>query len=178
MSQRQVTIQANIASEKASIVSAPLQTRPRAGSTASRDDEETRSRAGSIATTTRIHGDSLQPPEPKSKRHRRKSASSHKSGIAAALAKGGLAIAHPIATGEEIIHKRRSKRSPFLTRNEGSEDDELDDDDEEDDDESELGDDLPVHGFAVASNRRNAEFHGMFPAVDEGDYLIEGELRS
>lgn len=32
---------------------------------------------------------------------------------------------------------------------------------------------LPVTGFAVASNRRNADFHAMFPEIDEGDYLIE-----
>ncbi|GHJ86827.1 hypothetical protein NliqN6_3229 [Naganishia liquefaciens] len=32
---------------------------------------------------------------------------------------------------------------------------------------------LPVHGFAVASNKRNLEFHALFPEIDEGDYLIE-----
>ncbi|KAJ9104253.1 hypothetical protein QFC19_004070 [Naganishia cerealis] len=32
---------------------------------------------------------------------------------------------------------------------------------------------LPVHGFAVASNKRNMEFHALFPEIDEGDYLIE-----
>lgn len=35
---------------------------------------------------------------------------------------------------------------------------------------------LPVHGFAVASNKRNLEFHALFPEIDEGDYLIEGEF--
>ena len=39
-------------------------------------------------------------------------------------------------------------------------------------------DDVPVTGFAVASNKRNAEFHEMFQSVPEGDYLIEGELGS
>lgn len=41
-------------------------------------------------------------------------------------------------------------------------------------------DDLPVTGFAVASVKRNAEFHALFEnAVPEDDYLIEGEsLRS
>ena len=29
-------------------------------------------------------------------------------------------------------------------------------------------------GFAVASARRNQEFHEMFPSIPEGDYLIEG----
>ncbi|KAI0684671.1 hypothetical protein BC835DRAFT_1292530 [Cytidiella melzeri] len=44
------------------------------------------------------------------------------------------------------------------------------------DDEDELdlyADDIPVTGFAVASGRRNQEFHEMFPGVPEGDYLIE-----
>ncbi len=36
-------------------------------------------------------------------------------------------------------------------------------------------DDIPVTGFAVASNKRNAEFHENFPWIPEGDYLIEGD---
>ena len=39
-------------------------------------------------------------------------------------------------------------------------------------------DDIPVTGFAVASNRRNADFHELFPTVPEGDYLIDGESSS
>ena len=35
--------------------------------------------------------------------------------------------------------------------------------------------DIPVTGFAVASNKRNQDFHELFPSVPEGDYLIEGE---
>ncbi|KZT63949.1 hypothetical protein DAEQUDRAFT_815349 [Daedalea quercina L-15889] len=34
-------------------------------------------------------------------------------------------------------------------------------------------DDIPVTGFAVASNKRNQDFHELFPSVPEGDYLIE-----
>ncbi|KAJ7664697.1 hypothetical protein B0H17DRAFT_952029 [Mycena rosella] len=34
-------------------------------------------------------------------------------------------------------------------------------------------DDIPVTGFAVASNKRNADFHELFPGIPEGDYLIE-----
>ncbi|KAI0095017.1 hypothetical protein BDY19DRAFT_902058 [Irpex rosettiformis] len=46
--------------------------------------------------------------------------------------------------------------------------------DSDDDDELDLdADDIPVTGFAVASARRNQEFHEMFPGVPEGDYLIE-----
>ncbi|KAJ7834972.1 hypothetical protein B0H14DRAFT_2363648 [Mycena olivaceomarginata] len=34
-------------------------------------------------------------------------------------------------------------------------------------------DELPVTGFAVASNKRNAEFHVLFPDIPEEDYLID-----
>ena len=48
-------------------------------------------------------------------------------------------------------------------------------DDEDDEDDLDLdADDIPVTGFAVASARRNQEFHEMFPNVPEGDYLIDG----
>ncbi|KAJ7229185.1 hypothetical protein GGX14DRAFT_417014 [Mycena pura] len=33
--------------------------------------------------------------------------------------------------------------------------------------------DIPVTGFAVASNKRNADFHELFSGIPEGDYLIE-----
>jgi hypothetical protein len=57
------------------------------------------------------------------------------------------------------------------------------DDDSSDEDDGGSGsgsegmddDDMPVTGFAVASNKRNADFHELFPTVPEGDYLIEGE---
>jgi hypothetical protein len=57
----------------------------------------------------------------------------------------------------------------------------LEDSDEEDDTSASdgyLSDDLaahdiPVTGFAVASNKRNADFHELFPNIPEGDYLIE-----
>ncbi len=35
-------------------------------------------------------------------------------------------------------------------------------------------DDIPVTGFAVASSKRNLDFHGLFPDVPGNDYLIEG----
>ncbi|KAF8844217.1 hypothetical protein BDN67DRAFT_811650 [Paxillus ammoniavirescens] len=42
------------------------------------------------------------------------------------------------------------------------------------DDELDLNaQDIPVTGFAVASNKRNADFHELFPSIPEGDYLIE-----
>ncbi|KAK0213034.1 hypothetical protein DFS33DRAFT_1393172 [Desarmillaria ectypa] len=58
--------------------------------------------------------------------------------------------------------------------------DETEDEDEDDSDELDplmdldLGSsDIPVTGFAVASSRRNADFHELFPTIPEGDYLIE-----
>ncbi|WWD22486.1 hypothetical protein CI109_106979 [Kwoniella shandongensis] len=139
--------------------------------------------------------DSRQSSVSKKSRHskdRRRSITSNASGhsgIAAALAKSGLHIASP--AGEDLVkthHVRKGsgsqKRSPFLTRRDvsgedGVIDDDLEDDedndmyDDDEDSDSDIGDDLPVTGFAVASNRRNADFHALFPTVDEGDYLIE-----
>ena len=34
--------------------------------------------------------------------------------------------------------------------------------------------DIPATGFAVASNRRNADFRELFGTISEGDYLIGG----
>jgi hypothetical protein len=49
------------------------------------------------------------------------------------------------------------------------------DDSEDDELLAELNDgDIPVTGFAVASNKRNADFHELFRTIPEGDYLIEG----
>lgn len=42
------------------------------------------------------------------------------------------------------------------------------------DDELDINEDIPVTGFAVASSKRNADFHELFPSIPEGDYLIEG----
>lgn len=136
----------------------------------------------------------------KGKKERTRSVSSAVSGanssIAAALAKSGLQIASPVdadISSAQSTSKRNSRRSPYLVRGPQTDDDsymraegddeasrldihdfEDDEDDEEDESDSDLEDHLPVTGFAVASNRRQHEFHAMFPAVDEGDYLIEG----
>lgn len=61
----------------------------------------------------------------------------------------------------------------------GLEDDSSDEDDDSDEDDVLLdldlaGNEIPVTGFAVASSRRNADFHELFPTIPEGDYLIEG----
>ncbi|KAL4068898.1 hypothetical protein V8B97DRAFT_1872694 [Scleroderma yunnanense] len=45
--------------------------------------------------------------------------------------------------------------------------------DEESESHDELEEDIPVTGFAVASNKRNTDFHELFPNIPEGDYLIE-----
>jgi hypothetical protein len=58
----------------------------------------------------------------------------------------------------------------------GSSDEEDEDSDDDSGSSLDLADeDIPVTGFAVASNKRNADFHELFPTVPEGDYLIEGE---
>ena len=176
-----------------SVVSAPVQLngRDRSGSSISNDLRPVKSGSAFGKTS------SLKPPDSKkSKKSRRMSASS-KNGIAAALAKGGLALAHGHThhpDGEPILghgstksapsSRRGSRRNPYLKSShrpdgEGSDaalefDDDEDDDDDDFDSEHESG--LPVTGFAVASNRRNAEFHQMFPRIDEGDYLITGKL--
>ena len=48
------------------------------------------------------------------------------------------------------------------------------DDDSSDDVDDVTADLMPVTGFAVASSKRNADFHELFPDIPEGDYLIEG----
>jgi hypothetical protein len=64
--------------------------------------------------------------------------------------------------------------SDYISSVEGH-DDEVEDDSEDDALLAELNDgDIPVTGFAVASNKRNADFHELFRSIPEGDYLIEG----
>lgn len=63
----------------------------------------------------------------------------------------------------------------------GNEDEDEDEDDEEDEEEETSQDEFdplssvvaPITGFAVASNKRTADFHALFPTVPEGDYLID-----
>ncbi|EIW63829.1 uncharacterized protein TRAVEDRAFT_109519 [Trametes versicolor FP-101664 SS1] len=62
-----------------------------------------------------------------------------------------------------------SDRDSFHSGNDAYSDEEGSDSDELDLDP----DDIPVTGFAVASNKRNQDFHELFPTVPEGDYLIE-----
>lgn len=58
----------------------------------------------------------------------------------------------------------------------GRDEDPMDDDDSEDD-KSLAGlnkGDIPVIGFAVAGNKRNADLHELFRTIPGGDYLVEG----
>ncbi|KAI0082130.1 GRAM-domain-containing protein [Panus rudis PR-1116 ss-1] len=66
-----------------------------------------------------------------------------------------------------------SDRASFYSGDEGNELLSGSEEDEEDLDDLDLDTDIPVTGFAVASNRRNQEFHDMFANIPEGDYLIE-----
>jgi hypothetical protein len=58
-------------------------------------------------------------------------------------------------------------------------DNEVEDDSDDDVLLAELNDsDIPVTGFAVASNKRNVDFHELFRSTPESDYLIEGVSHS
>ncbi len=77
-------------------------------------------------------------------------------------------------------HRPQTEDGSFIGSDEEDDDDVSDD--EYDDDDARSGSftsrgslSLPVTGFAVASNKRNMDFHALFPEVDEDDYLIEGE---
>jgi hypothetical protein len=76
---------------------------------------------------------------------------------------------------DSLSAKLQEHESDYVSSVDGH-DDEVDDDDSEDDDLlAGLNDgDMPVTGFAVASNKRNADFHELFKTIPEGDYLIEG----
>ncbi|KAK6905297.1 hypothetical protein I203_106119 [Kwoniella mangroviensis CBS 8507] len=201
-------------------IAPPVDSSPRARSESiiSSNGGGGRSRTGSILSKNKdmisppLSPNALQPVDSRqtsaskksitSKKKKRTKSITSNSGIAAALAKGGLHLAHPgsgtALTPEESGTKKSKrgsllhKRSPFLTtkRDDGDMDDDasngntddydgeeggfdVDEFDDDDDSDSDLDDDLPVTGFAVASNRRNADFHTLFPSIDEGDYLIE-----
>lgn len=155
-------------------------------------------RSGSISSTTgRPRSDSnkksqkspsmksvslLPTKDKKKKKKRTLSTSSGVSGSIVALAKSVTHIGSP-SGDDQSTSSRRKSGSKFLSKPsdglDGDEDEDDDDDtidDDDDDSDSEYEEHLPVTGFAVASNKRNGDFHAMFSAVDENDYLIEGEL--
>jgi len=181
----------------------PVESAPAAGTAVSDDARSghisiasrvTAKTAPSPLINQNLHPEGSRKTRKKSKKIRALSTSSAKSGIASALAKGGIHLASP-TNGDHLMSSAQSShsksgptnRSPFLVRGNGADDasvahadgdeDAYDDDDDDDDDDTDSDGDghLPVTGFAVASNKRQADFRGMFSSVDEGDYLIEGE---
>ena len=66
----------------------------------------------------------------------------------------------------------RSRAPSFLQAGEFSDNEGTDESSDDVDDVT--ADLMPVTGFAVASSKRNADFHELFPDIPEGDYLIEG----
>ena len=69
---------------------------------------------------------------------------------------------------------KRSRAPSFAQASDHSSDNEGSDDESSDDVDDVTADLMPVTGFAVASSKRNADFHELFPDIPEGDYLIEG----
>ena len=68
---------------------------------------------------------------------------------------------------------KRSRAPSFAQASDYSDNEETDESSDDVDDVT--ADLMPVTGFAVASSKRNADFHELFPDIPEGDYLIEGE---
>ncbi|KAI0756156.1 hypothetical protein C8Q80DRAFT_1092433 [Daedaleopsis nitida] len=124
------------------------------------------------------------------------SARKNTSGLASALAASGLAMANPgmslppispapAETNSTSARGRASMEGPrsrVASNPAGSDYSDRDsfhsggfsDDSGSDSDDLDLDpEDIPVTGFAVASNKRNQDFHDLFPTVPEGDYLIE-----
>ncbi|KAH9980489.1 GRAM domain-containing protein [Russula compacta] len=89
---------------------------------------------------------------------------------------------NPLQLSPQAIRSRHNSltarpqdhESDYASSADGHDEDGDDDDSEDDELLAELNDgDMPVTGFAVASNKRNADFHELFRTIPEGDYLIE-----
>jgi len=65
-------------------------------------------------------------------------------------------------------------RAPSFAQASDYSDNEDTDDESSDDVDDVTADLMPVTGFAVASSKRNVDFHELFADIPEGDYLIEG----
>ncbi|CAK5276130.1 unnamed protein product [Mycena citricolor] len=121
--------------------------------------------------SARRRATSTASPEPAASRHRRQNTSTS--------TKSGDKREHRRrqTTGSAVSHEDADEhQGAYYSGLEDSSDGNTTD--TEDDDESgldlDLGeDDIPVTGFAVASNKRNADFHELFPGIPEGDYLID-----
>ncbi|KAG6911287.1 hypothetical protein DXG01_002126 [Tephrocybe rancida] len=128
----------------------------------------------SAATARKLSSASAQhisPSTSTSSRHQRtKSSEMSPSGKSARSTRGGSAS---IASDDRSEYYPGEDRPDYYSGLEDSSDD--DGDDSEDNlNDLDLGeDDMPVTGFAVASNKRNADFHELFSDIPEGDYLID-----
>lgn len=135
---------------------------------------------------------------------RSRGASGSAGGIAGALAHSGMSLAHPInpnliaPPAPPVPSKQPTRASTGIprspsdtslayggggtlskttsrTRSRGGHES-SDSDAYDSEDALSFGpDEIPITGFAVASSKRNADFHELFPNVPDGDYLIEGE---
>lgn len=72
------------------------------------------------------------------------------------------------------VRSRAGSSSVNMVEEQGVNGDQTDASSDSYEDGLDIDEEIPVTGFAVASNKRNADFHEMFPQVPEGDYLIEG----
>ncbi|KAI0701268.1 GRAM domain-containing protein [Cerioporus squamosus] len=90
----------------------------------------------------------------------------------AASARGRSSVDGPRSRGASINYPASSDYSDRDSFHSGQDDSDLNSSDESDDLDLDP-EDIPVTGFAVASNKRNQDFHELFPSVPEGDYLIE-----
>lgn len=92
----------------------------------------------------------------------------------------GLQLSPPAIRSRRnsLSARPQEQESGYVSSADGRDDDLGDDDDDDSEDDELLAElnegDIPVTGFAVASNKRNADFHDLFKAIPEGDYLIEG----
>jgi hypothetical protein len=130
--------------------------------------------------------------EKKDKPWRKPSVASKKrpTGIASAIAASGMTLAHhatpqsvppiprmPTMNSSPPAAQRQRSRQPSASISaNGGNDDDSDEGYESPDALSFNDEDIPITGFAVASSKRNVDFHELFPDVPEGDYLIEGEI--
>jgi len=93
----------------------------------------------------------------------------------------GLQLSPPAIRSRHnsLSARPQEQESGYVSSADGRDGDFGDDDDDDDSEDDELlaelnEGDIPVTGFAVASNKRNADFHDLFKTIPEGDYLIEG----
>jgi len=103
-------------------------------------------------------------------RHRHNSAASDM-GNSASLVPDRHAQSRQSTMNHHQGHYGEETSSLIGSESSGSEEEE--DSSQDDLDSLALDSIAPVTGFAVASNKRTADFHALFPSVPEGDYLID-----